>query len=69
MNVAMTQASFSRWNQNQLLKLTQRKLAPPASVSFVAINNYESPFHLPIRPSRFPPEHSFQALMTRRSWE
>jgi hypothetical protein len=67
MNVAMTQASFSRWNQNQLLKLTQRKLAPPVSASFVAINNYESPFHLPIRPRRFPPEHSLWEQMTTRS--
>jgi hypothetical protein len=67
MNVAMTQASFSRWNQNQLLKLTQRKLAPPASVSFVAINNYESPFPLPIRPLRLRPEHSLWEQMTTRS--
>ena len=69
MNVAMTQAIFSRWKQNQPQKPMQRKLAPPASVSFVAINNYESPFHSPIQPRHFPPEHSFQALMTKRSWE
>ena len=67
MNVAMTQASFFRWNQNQPLTLTRPKQPPPASVLFVAISNYGSAFHLPIRPLRFPPEHSLWGQMTTRS--